>query len=129
MNLVVGLLRAKPVTHAVALRALFTYALDHPSPPEWRKPLVERKIRVDDLASELTSALVTDTIYPDIVAFAFIAAAQNHVHRISTPLLRTSKSVGMNNIAVKKRTTEKRKYVFSWPGHFDKVPKRPKSNL
>ena len=53
------------------LRALITYALDLLLPPDKRKPLVERKIRFDDLASELIDALMADTTPIDVVAFAF----------------------------------------------------------
>ena len=53
------------------LRALITYALDLLLPPERRKPLVERRIRFNDLASELIDALMANTPYSDVVAFAF----------------------------------------------------------
>ena len=54
------------------LRALITYALDLLLPPERRTPLVERRIKFDDLASELIDALTMgETPYSDVVAFAF----------------------------------------------------------
>jgi hypothetical protein len=53
------------------LRALITYALDLLLPPEWRKPLVEREIEFDELASELIEALMIGTTSTDLVAFGF----------------------------------------------------------
>ena len=52
------------------VRALITYALDLLLPPERRKPLVGRRVRFDDLASELIDALMANTNYSDIVALA-----------------------------------------------------------
>jgi len=52
------------------VRALITYALDLLSSSE-RKPLVDRKITFDDLASELVDALMANTTHPDVVTFAF----------------------------------------------------------
>ena len=53
------------------LRALITYALDLLLPPKMRKPLVEREIEFDELASELIDALMADTTSTDVVAFGF----------------------------------------------------------
>ena len=53
------------------LRALITYALDLLLPSNMRKPLVEREIEFDKLASELIDALLVDTTFPDVVAFGF----------------------------------------------------------
>jgi hypothetical protein len=58
------------------LRALITYALDLLLPPKRRKPLVNRRIGFDDLASELIDALTANTTYPDVVAFAFWLACR-----------------------------------------------------
>jgi len=53
------------------LRALITYSLDLLLPPTRRKPLVEREIEFEELASELIDALMTTNDDPDVVAFAF----------------------------------------------------------
>jgi len=58
------------------LRALITYTLDLVLPPERRKPLVNRRIRFDDLASELIDALMANTTYSDVVTFAFWLACR-----------------------------------------------------
>ena len=58
------------------LGALITYALDLILPPERSKPLVDRKITLDDLASELIDALMVNTTRPDIVTFAFWLACR-----------------------------------------------------
>ena len=52
------------------LRALMTYALDLLLSPEKRKPLVEREIQFDELASELIDGLV-NTIDADVATFGF----------------------------------------------------------
>ena len=52
------------------LRALMTYALDLLPSPERRKPLVEREIQFDELASELIDGLV-NTDDADVVTFGF----------------------------------------------------------
>jgi len=56
-------------------RALITYALDLLSSPK-RKPLVNRKITFDNLASELIDALMANTTHPDVdvVMLAFSLA-------------------------------------------------------
>ena len=51
------------------LRALITYALDLLLPPKRRKPLVEREIEFDELASELIDTLIINTTSTDVVAF------------------------------------------------------------
>jgi len=51
------------------LRALITYALDLLSRPERRRPLVEREVKFDELASELIDALRLNTTSTDVVAF------------------------------------------------------------
>ena len=53
------------------LRALINYALDLLLPPTKRKPLVEREIKFDELASELIDTLMITTTYTDVVAFGF----------------------------------------------------------
>jgi len=53
------------------LRALITYCLDLLSPPGRKRPLVEREIEFDELASELIDALVINATYTDVVAFGF----------------------------------------------------------
>ena len=53
------------------LKALITYALDLLLPPKMRKPLVEREIGFDKLASELVDALMVDTTSADVVTFGF----------------------------------------------------------
>ena len=58
------------------LRALITYALDLVLPPERRKPLVNRRIWFEDLASELIDALMANTTYSDVVTFAFWLACR-----------------------------------------------------
>ena len=52
------------------LRALMTYALDLLPSPERKKPLVEREIQFDELASELVDGLV-NTVHADVVTFGF----------------------------------------------------------
>ena len=56
------------------VRALITYALDLLLPSERRKPLVGRRIGLDDLASELIDALMANTTYSDIVALVLCLA-------------------------------------------------------
>ena len=53
------------------LRALITYALDLLLPSKGRKPLVEREIGFDELASEFIDALMVNTGYTDVVTFGF----------------------------------------------------------
>lgn len=53
------------------LRTLITYTLDLLLPPNMRRPLVEREIAFDKLASELVDTLMADTSSPDVVAFGF----------------------------------------------------------
>ena len=55
----------------VVLRALINYALDLLLPPAKRKPLVEREIEFEKLASELIDILMVTTPYTDVVAFGF----------------------------------------------------------
>jgi len=58
------------------LGALITYALDLILPPERSEPLVNRKIALEDLASELIDALLANTTRPDVVTFAFWLACR-----------------------------------------------------
>ena len=51
------------------LRALITYALDLLSSPGRRRPLVEREIKFDKLASELLDTLRVNPTSTDVVAF------------------------------------------------------------
>ena len=53
------------------LRAMINYALDLVLPPARRKPLVEREIEFEELASELIDTLITTTGHPEVVAFGF----------------------------------------------------------
>ena len=53
------------------LRALITYALDLLLPSEWRRPLVEREVEFDKLASELVDALMANVTDIDVVVFGF----------------------------------------------------------
>ena len=53
------------------LRALINYALDLLLPPARRKPLVEREIEFEKLASELIDTLMVTTDYIEVVAFGF----------------------------------------------------------
>ena len=53
------------------LGAMINYALDLLLPTAGRKPLVERKIEFEKLASELIDELVTTTDHPDVVEFGF----------------------------------------------------------
>ena len=53
------------------LKTLITYALDLLSPPDRGRPLVERTIKFDELASELIDALMVNNPSPDVVAFGF----------------------------------------------------------
>ena len=53
------------------LRALITYALDLLLSSTTRKPLVERGVEFDELASELIDVLTVDTTSPDVIAFGF----------------------------------------------------------
>ena len=53
------------------LKALITYALDLLLSPERRKPLVEREIKFDKLASELIDVLKVDMTATDVVMFGF----------------------------------------------------------
>ena len=53
------------------LRALITYALDLITPLEWRKPLVDREIKFNKLASELIDALTVDATSTEVAAFGF----------------------------------------------------------
>jgi len=53
------------------LRALTTYALDLLLPPERRKPLVEREVGFDELASELIDTLMINSFNLDVVTFGF----------------------------------------------------------
>ena len=55
----------------LVLRALITYALDLLLPKKMRKPLVEREIEFEKLASELIDALMVDATSPDVVVFGF----------------------------------------------------------
>jgi len=58
------------------LRALVTYALDLLLPPERRKPLVGRRFGFGDFTSELIDALMANTTYSDVIAFAFWLASR-----------------------------------------------------
>jgi len=70
------------------LRALITYALDLLSSSPERKPLVDRKITLNNLASELIDALLANTTHPDIVAFAFwLASRTPHELRLRETVL------------------------------------------
>ena len=53
------------------LRALINYALDLLLPPTRWKPLVEREIEFEKLASELIDTLMVTTTYIEVVAFGF----------------------------------------------------------
>ena len=53
------------------LRALINYALDLLLPPASRKPLVEREIEFEKLASELIDTLMATTGHHEVVAFGF----------------------------------------------------------
>jgi len=53
------------------LRALITYALDLLSPPERKRPLVEREIKFSELASELMDRLFDNNASADVIAFGF----------------------------------------------------------
>ena len=55
----------------VVLRALTNYALDVLLPPAKRKPLVEREIEFEKLASELIDTLMATTGHHEVVAFGF----------------------------------------------------------
>ena len=58
------------------LGALITYALDLILPPERSEPLVDRKIALGDLASELIDTLVANTTRLDVVTFVFWLASR-----------------------------------------------------
>ena len=53
------------------LRALITYALDLLLPHTRKKPLVEREIKFNELASELIDELIINTTPIDVVVFVF----------------------------------------------------------
>ena len=53
------------------LRALITYSLDLLLPPTRWKPLVEREVEFEELASELVDTLMITNDNTDVVAFAF----------------------------------------------------------
>ena len=53
------------------LRAMINYALDLLLPTAGRKPLVEREIEFEKLASELIDTLITTTNHPEVAAFGF----------------------------------------------------------
>ena len=53
------------------LRALINYALDLLLPLARRKPLVEREVEFDELASELIDTLMTAVTLTDVVTFGF----------------------------------------------------------
>ena len=53
------------------LGALITYALDLTLPLKRSEPLVNRKIALDDLTSDLINVLLANTTRPDVVTFAF----------------------------------------------------------
>jgi len=55
----------------VVLRTLINYALDLLLPPARRKPLVEREIEFDELASELIDTLMITDPFIDVVGFGF----------------------------------------------------------
>jgi len=82
------------------LRALITYALDLLLAPQRRKPLVKRRIRFDDLASELIDALMANTPHSDVTVFAFWLA-----HRFPIAF-RSRKTVLGDIVYIWQRTNE-----------------------
>jgi hypothetical protein len=74
------------------LRALIMYALDLLLPRGRRRPLVDRKIAFNDLASELVGALKANTDHSDVVAFGFWLARR-------TPKAFRSRRTALTDIA------------------------------